>query len=78
MFQHHDLLSEMKLLINGHAILRDGREDTQSGAELLDGSSGFKPAVSLLLLSFEELIAQMFPLLSCERAEDPRENNTST
>lgn len=63
---------------NSDAVLRDGREDTQSSAELLDGSSGFKPAVSFLLLSFEELIAEMFPLLGCERTEDPAEHNTFT
>lgn len=52
-------------------LLGDGGEDAEASAELLDGSSGFKPAVPLLLLGLEKLITEMFPLLRGERAQDP-------
>lgn len=52
-------------------LLRYGGEDAEPGTELLDGSSGFKPAVSLLLLGLEELITEVLPLLRCERAQNP-------
>lgn len=44
-------------------LLGYGGEDAEPGAELLDGSPGFEPAVPLLLLRLEELITEMFPLL---------------
>lgn len=44
-------------------LLRYGGEDAEPGAELLDGSPSFEPAVPLLLLRLEELITEMFPLL---------------
>lgn len=52
-------------------LLGYGGEDAESSTKLLDGSSGFKPAVPLLLLGLEELITEMFPLLRGERAQDP-------
>lgn len=45
------------------SLLGYGGEDAEASTELLDGSSGFEPAVPLLLLGLEELIAEMFPLL---------------
>lgn len=48
-----------------------GGEDAEPGTELLDGSSGFEPAVPLLLLCLEELITEVLPLLWGERAQDP-------
>lgn len=53
------------------SLLGYGGEDAEASAKLLDGSSGFKPAVPLLLLGLEELITEMFPLLRGERAQDP-------
>lgn len=53
------------------SLLGYGGEDAESSTKLLDGSSGFKPAVPLLLLGLEELITEMFPLLRGERAQDP-------
>lgn len=44
-------------------LLGYGGEDAEPGAELLDGSSGFEPAVPLLLLGLEELITEVLPLL---------------
>ncbi len=44
-------------------LLGYGGEDAEPGTELLDGSSGFEPAVPLLLLSLEELITEVLPLL---------------
>lgn len=52
-------------------LLGYGGEDAEPGAELLDGSSGFEPAVPLLLLCLEELITEVLPLLWGERAQDP-------
>lgn len=56
-------------------LLGYGGEDAESSAKLLDGSSGFKPAVPLLLLGLEELITEMFPLLRGERAQDPAKSH---
>ena len=53
------------------AILGDGREDAESCAELLNGSPGLEPAVSLLLLGLQELITEVLPLLGRERTQDP-------
>ena len=52
-------------------LLGYGGEDAEPGTELLDGSSGFEPAVPLLLLCLEELITEVLPLLWGERAQDP-------
>lgn len=53
------------------SLLGYGGEDAETSTKLLDGSSGFKPAVPLLLLGLEELITEMLPLLRGERAQDP-------
>lgn len=53
------------------SLLGYGGEDAETSTKLLDGSSGFKPAMPLLLLGLEEFITEMFPLLRCERAQDP-------
>lgn len=52
-------------------LLGYGREDAEPSTELLDGSSGFEPAVPLLLLGLEELITEVFPLLGGKRTQDP-------
>lgn len=52
-------------------VLGYGGEDAEPGTELLDGSSGFEPAMPLLLLGLEELITEMFPLLWGECTQDP-------
>ncbi len=57
--------------MNDKDVLGNRGEDAQPCTEFLDGSSGFEPAVSLLLLGFEELITEVLPLLRRERTEDP-------
>lgn len=52
-------------------LLGYGGEDAEPSTELLDGSSGFEPAVPFLLLGLEELITEVFPLLGGERTQDP-------
>lgn len=52
-------------------LLGYGGEDAKPGTEFLDSSSGFEPAVPLLLLGLEELITEVFPLLRGKRAQDP-------
>lgn len=52
-------------------LLGYGGEDAEPGTEFFDSSSGFEPAVPLLLLGLEELITQVFPLLRGKRAQDP-------
>lgn len=52
-------------------LLGNGGEDAEPSPELLDGPSSFEPAVPFLLLGFEELITEVFPLLWSESAQDP-------
>lgn len=52
-------------------LLGDGREDAETGTELLDGATRLEPTVPLLLLGLEEIVAEVFPLLGCEHAQDP-------
>lgn len=52
-------------------LLGNGGENAKTSSELLDGSSGFEPAVPFLLLGLEELITEVLPLLGGECRQDP-------
>lgn len=67
----HGCVDAFKEIHSERDLLRYGGEDAEPGSELLDGSSGFEPAVPLLLLGLEELITEVLPLLRGERAQDP-------
>lgn len=52
-------------------LLGDGGEDAEACSKLLDGATRLEPTVPLLLLGLQEVIAEVFPLLGCEHAQDP-------
>lgn len=52
-------------------LLGDGGEDAEASTKLFDGATRLEPTVPLLLLGLQEIIAEMFPLLGREHAQDP-------